>query len=115
MPLALRFSPPIGGVLYWLRPGTVRLPPWPDKVPLTRGFRRTVLDVALYAAVLAVGLFLFFSDGDPEGVRLDTTWIAVLLGLLALLGPARQGPVPRRAPRGLRVHAARLAVPGRRT
>ena len=49
MTLALRFSPPIGGVLYWLRPGTVRLPPWPDKVPLTRGFRRTSLDVALYA------------------------------------------------------------------
>ena len=41
MPLALRFSPMIGGVLYWLRPGTVRLPPWPDKVPLTRGTRRT--------------------------------------------------------------------------
>ena len=42
MPLALRFSPPIGGVLYWLRPGTVRLPPFPDKVPFTRGFRRPV-------------------------------------------------------------------------
>jgi transmembrane protein DUF3556 len=86
MMLALRFKPPIGGVLYWLRPGTVRLPPWPDKVPLTEGFRRTAFDVALYAAVLAVGIFLFVSDGDPEGIRLDTTWIAVLLGLIALLG-----------------------------
>jgi hypothetical protein len=86
MMLALRFSPPIGGVLYWLRPGTVRLAPWPDKVPLTRGFRRTALDVALYAAVLAVGVFLIAADGDPEGVRLDTAGIAVLLGLLALLG-----------------------------
>ena len=37
LPLTLRFSPMIGGVLYWLRPGTVRLPPWPDRVPLTRG------------------------------------------------------------------------------
>ena len=86
MMLALRFSPPIGGVLYWLRPGTVRLPPWPDKVPLTSGLRRSPLDVALYAAVLAAGVFLILSDGDPEGFRLDTTWIAVLLGLLALLG-----------------------------
>jgi hypothetical protein len=86
MMLALRFKPPIGGVLYWLRPGTVRLPPWPDKVPLTKGFRRTGFDVALYAAVLAVGIFLFVSDGDPEGVRLDTAWIAVVLGLIALLG-----------------------------
>jgi hypothetical protein len=25
MPLSFRFVPPIGGVLYWLRPGTVRL------------------------------------------------------------------------------------------
>jgi len=86
MPLALRFSPPIGGLLYWLRPGTVRLPPWPDRVPLTKGFRRTPLDVALYVAVLAVGMFLFASDGDPEGFRLDTAWIAVLLGLIAVLG-----------------------------
>ena len=37
LPLTLRFKPMIGGVLYWLRPGTTRLPPWPDKVPLTRG------------------------------------------------------------------------------
>lgn len=86
MMLALRFSPPIGGVLYWLRPRTVRLPPWPDKVPLTRGSRRTAFDVALYAGVIAVGVFLLFSDGDPQAVRLDTMWIAVLLGLLALLG-----------------------------
>lgn len=86
MPLALRFSPPIGGVLYWLRTGTVRLPPFADKVPLTRGFRRSAVDVALYAAVLAAGVYLVVSDGDPAGVRLDQTAIAVLLGLLALLG-----------------------------
>ena len=46
LPLTLRFSPMIGGVLYWLRPGTTRLPPWPDRVPLTRGTRRTLFDVA---------------------------------------------------------------------
>jgi hypothetical protein len=86
MPLALRFAPPIGGVLYWVRPGTVRLPPWPDRVPLTRGFRRTPLDVALYVAVLALGVYLIVADGDPAGVRLDTTWIAVLLALGVVLG-----------------------------
>jgi len=32
MPLTLRFSPMIGGILYWLRPGTTRLPPWPERV-----------------------------------------------------------------------------------
>jgi len=56
MPLSFRFSPPIGGVLYWLRPGTVRLPPWPDRIPFTRGSTRTWLDVGLYAGVLGAAV-----------------------------------------------------------
>ena len=90
MPLTLRFLPPIGGILYWLRPGTVRLPPWPGKVPLTRGSRRTLVDVVLYAAVLGACVYLLVSDGEPaagtDAGRLDPVAIAVLLGLLALLG-----------------------------
>jgi len=90
MPLTFRFLPPIGGILYWLRPGTVRLPPWPDKVPLTAGSRRSVVDVALYAGVLGAGGYLLLSAGEPLGGsaagRLDPTAIAVALGLLALLG-----------------------------
>jgi hypothetical protein len=84
MPLSFRFMPPIGGPLYWLRPGTVRLPPWPDKVPFTRGTRRGALDVALYAGVLVTGLYLLFSS--PDGGVMPRAGIAVLLGLLALLG-----------------------------
>ncbi|HEX6230055.1 MAG TPA: DUF3556 domain-containing protein [Solirubrobacterales bacterium] len=90
LPLTLRFSPMIGGVLYWLRPGTTRLPPWPEKVPLTRGTRRTLLDVALYAGLVAAALFLLLSDGiDDAGAaagRLDPVAVGVLLGLLVLLG-----------------------------
>ena len=89
MPLTFRFIPPIGGILYWLRPGTVRLPPWPDKVPLTRGTTRTPLDVALYAGVLASAVFLLASDGTGAAGaagRLDPAAIAVLLGFLGLLG-----------------------------
>ena len=90
MPLTFRFLPPIGGILYWLRPGTVRLPPWPDKVPLTAGSRRSVVDVALYAGVLGAGGYLLLSAGEPLGGsaagRLDPVAIAVALGLLALLG-----------------------------
>ncbi|HEX5928307.1 MAG TPA: DUF3556 domain-containing protein [Solirubrobacterales bacterium] len=90
MPLSFRFVPPIGGPLYWLRPGTVRLPPWPDRVPLTAGTRRTGLDVALYAAVLITGLYLLFAAGagatGTEAGRMAPGGIAVLLGLLALLG-----------------------------
>jgi hypothetical protein len=87
MPLAFRFVPPIGGILYWLRPGTVRLPPWPDKVPLTRGTRRSLLDVALYAGVLGAATYLLVSDGESgAGIRLDPAAIAVLLGVLCVLG-----------------------------
>lgn len=90
MPLSFRFTPPIGGPLYWLRPGTVRLPPWPGRVPFTAGNRRAAIDVTLYAAVLATGLYLLFASGvDAEGsgaARIPPGGLAVLLGLLALLG-----------------------------
>src|SRR6201993_4860447 len=43
-PLNNRFFPPMGSILYWLRFGTIRLPPWPDRVPGTRGTKRTPFD-----------------------------------------------------------------------
>ena len=45
-PLNNRFFPPMGSILYWLRPNTIRLPPWPNRVPLTKGDARTPVDVA---------------------------------------------------------------------
>ena len=91
MPLTFRFLPPIGGPLYWLRPGTIRLPPWPGKVPFTTGSTRSVFDVLLFAGVLGVAGYLLLSNGTDvsslgEAGRLDVTGIAVLLALLALLG-----------------------------
>jgi hypothetical protein len=90
LPLTLRFSPMIGGVLYWLRPGTTRLPPWPERVPLTRGTRRTLFDVAVYAGLIAAALNLLLSDGvDATATtagRLDPVAVGALLALLALLG-----------------------------
>ncbi len=90
MPLTFRFAPPIGGPLYWLRPGTVRLAPWPDRVPLTGGSARTPLDVVLYVGVIAAGIHLLVAGGDPvagtAAGRLDPVAIAVMLALLGLLG-----------------------------
>jgi hypothetical protein len=60
-PLTARFWPPIGGFLYWLRPKTIRLPPWPNEVPFTRGDTRTIVDVGLYALVLASGIWALLS------------------------------------------------------
>lgn len=53
-PLNNRYFPPMGSILYWLRPGTIRLPPWPGRIPLTRGTARTPLDAALYGALLVM-------------------------------------------------------------
>src|SRR3954449_3926882 len=89
MPLSFRFSPPIGGVLYWLRPGTVRLPPWPDRVPFTRGTTRTPVDVLLYAGVLGSAIFLLAASGVGDAGsagKLPPAGIAVLFGFLGLLG-----------------------------
>jgi Transmembrane protein of unknown function (DUF3556) len=36
-PLNNRFFPPMGSILYWLRPGTIRLPPWPGRCRALRG------------------------------------------------------------------------------
>jgi hypothetical protein len=90
MALTARYNPPIGGVLYRLRPGTVRLAPWPDRVPFTDGTTRTLGDVALYAAVLGMLVYLLVSDGEvvagTAAGRLDPAPIAILLGLLVVLG-----------------------------
>ncbi|MGW1738071.1 DUF3556 domain-containing protein [Nocardia sp. NPDC001965] len=92
-PLNNRFFPPMGSVLYWLRPGTIRLPPWPDRVPGTRGDRRTLFEVVLYAALLVMLPVALVSDGTGPDDALGTSvgvlpvWqIAAVLGLLAVLG-----------------------------
>jgi len=85
LPLTLRFSPMVGGFLYWLRPGTTRLPPWPERVPGTRGTTRTWLDVALYGGLLAAMVFLLLSPG----VEAHAAWLDPVPGpLLLLLSPS---------------------------
>ncbi|MDT5190440.1 MAG: hypothetical protein QOI28_2691, partial [Mycobacterium sp.] len=92
-PLNNRFFPPMGSALYWLRPKTIRLPPWPTRIPLTKGTSRTPIDVLLYAALLIALLFALLSEGGGPIPELNTTvgvlptWqIATILGILAVLG-----------------------------
>lgn len=92
-PLNNRFFPPMGSILYWLRPDTIRLPPWPNRVPLTAGDTRRPVDVALYAALLLALLVALFSDGTgpiPEigsQVGVLPVWqTAVILAILAVAG-----------------------------
>ncbi|ANI41460.1 DUF3556 domain-containing protein [Mycolicibacterium vaccae] len=92
-PLNNRFFPPMGSILYWLRPKTIRLPPWPNRVPLTAGDARTPVDVALYGALLVVLVIALFSDGTgpiPElgsEVGVLPVWqTATIVGLLVVAG-----------------------------
>ncbi len=92
-PLNNRFFPPMGSILYWLRPKTIRLPPWPARIPFTKGSTRTPFDVLLYAVLLVMLLVALFSDGTGPIPALHTTigvlpvWqIWTILGLLAVLG-----------------------------
>jgi len=87
-PLAAHFKPMTGGISYWARPGTIRLPPWPKVVPLTAGDSRSVFDVALYVVCLLGFLAPVFgptttADGHE---LLDPTLVAVSTTLLLLAG-----------------------------
>ncbi len=92
-PLNNRFFPPLGSILYWLRPGTIRLPPWPDRIPFTKGDERAPVDALLYGALLVLLVIAIFSDGTGPMAELGTTvgvlpaWeIWAVLGVLAVVG-----------------------------
>lgn len=96
-PLAFRFSPLIGGCLYWLRRGTLRNPPWPGKVPFTAGHARTTWDVCVYGAILATLVVLVAAPGvdssllarvlpGAEAGLVNPVLLLTLLGLLVLMG-----------------------------
>jgi hypothetical protein len=78
-PLTGRYNPPLGGALYFCRPGTIKMPLFPG-LPIFGGSKRTVLDVALYVAHIA---FLFHALIAPE---LSIELFIPTLILLPLLG-----------------------------
>ncbi|KAB2586002.1 hypothetical protein BS297_06990 [Rhodococcus erythropolis] len=92
-PLAFRFSPMIGGFLYWLRPGTIRVPPWPNNVPFTRGDNRSLFDVIVYVLILINLIFILAlpgvnrTDAPADSVGLvDTTLLYPLIAFLVIMG-----------------------------
>ena len=123
MPLTLRFSPPIGGVLYWLRPGTVRLPPWPDRVPLTRGTTaHAARRRALRRACSRSRLYLLVASGGRRGRAAPTAepprpgrGRGAARRCSALLGLRDKVPFLGGAAGDLRQPADRLPLPARAT
>jgi hypothetical protein len=80
-PLTGRYLPPLGGALYFLRPGTTKLPVF-EGVPIIGGARRTWLDVALYAANGGIVIAALLSAQPGRGLL---ALIAILVALLGLL------------------------------
>ncbi|MYW91327.1 DUF3556 domain-containing protein [Amycolatopsis rubida] len=64
-PIAGKFKPMTGGILFWARPGTIRLRPW-KRVPFTAGDRRNGFDVLLYLAFLATLLTAIVLPGVQD-------------------------------------------------
>ncbi len=79
-PLTGRYFPPVGGFLYFLRPGTTKLPLWPG-LPVLGGIRRTWLDVLLYLALLVAGARALVA---PTLGLLEILPLAVLVPVLGI-------------------------------
>ncbi len=90
-PLSFKFGPMTGGWKYWTKVGTLRCPPYGDKVPGTAGFRRTAFDVGLYLFLLAMLLVALVMPGQQttaaySEIGLIVTWplLAYFIGLVVM-------------------------------
>jgi len=84
-PLAGHFKPMTGGVLYWARRRTIRLPPWPGRVPFTAGSERGLVDVALYVGFLAGLLLAILLPGAGDDL-IATASMGAIIACLIVLG-----------------------------
>lgn len=80
-PLTGRYMPPLGGVLYFLRPGTTKLAFFPG-APLIGGDRRSILDVALYLALLIFSVLALVHPAPGLREILPLVILVPLCGLL---------------------------------
>jgi Transmembrane protein of unknown function (DUF3556) len=79
-PLTGRYFPPVGGFLYFLRPGTTKLPLF-SWLPILGRTRRSWLDVALYLALIVM---LFRALLAPEVTPAMLISVALLVPLVGV-------------------------------
>lgn len=79
-PLTGHYKPLFPATRHWLRPGTTRLRPF-AWVPFTEGHRRSLVDVALYAAVVALLVRALLSDSVGRSQVLPVIVVLCVLGL----------------------------------
>jgi hypothetical protein len=80
-PLTGRYFPPVGGFLYFLRPGTTKLPLFPG-VPVIGGRTRSSLDVLLYVALVVASLRALLTATPGFEHFLPPAVLVPLLGVL---------------------------------
>jgi hypothetical protein len=80
-PLTGRYMPPVGGALYFLRPGTTKLPLFP-RVPLIGRDTRSVLDCALYLALLVFAVRALLAPALGLSELLPLVVLVPVLGVL---------------------------------
>ena len=104
-PLTGRYFPPMGGFLYFLRPGTTKLPLFP-KVPLLGGATRGPTVVLLYAALVVLALRALVA---PEPGLDHVVPLVVLIPLLGVHASTRRS-LPGRTRRALLGDAGLLCM-----
>jgi hypothetical protein len=75
-----RFNPPLGGFLYFLRPGSIKLP-WFVNLPVLGGNKRTWLDVGLFVALLAVLIRALVAPAVTPEMLLPAMILVPILGV----------------------------------
>jgi len=77
-PLGARYMPPLGGITYYLRPGTIKLPAFPK---IISNDKRNWFDVLLYAALLVCLTRVCVADAITPQLVLP---VIILLPFIAL-------------------------------
>jgi hypothetical protein len=80
-PLAGRYNPPVGGITYFLRKGTTKLPLFPG-VPVIGNLTRSWLDVLVYAGIQLSLVRALFAPGPA--IEAELIW--PIIGFIAVAG-----------------------------
>jgi hypothetical protein len=80
-PMNARLWPPMGGALYFLRPGSTKLPLFPG-APLIGADTRGWLDVGLYAAFMGASVWALVAPTVTPALLLPVVILTAVLGVL---------------------------------
>lgn len=80
-PLSARYFPPLGGILYFARPGTLKVAPFP-KLPLLGGDTRNIVNVLTYLCFLGCVFYALCASTITQAMLWPIISLLLLLGLM---------------------------------